>query len=437
MKSGFGGENGRWLLSEYLASSGTKAEIKEYASEKELIEAARTGEIDLVSGNDLVSLILAYEGNLTSLDAVIGEYYGAGTCYDKVLEAGRINGSFLIAVPFFNVMPESEILIPRGAVEEAGGEPRTMAELLSLFEKLEAKDRSRSGPMLPDMLLESLLDLSGKRVGGKEAFGVWTALEKGLEEDLQAWLREAQNGNVSGRTPLFTYGEETYLNPVSWKGLYQESGQTYSKYGSDAVLIPLPSAGDAGFAANAVSQSIPKASAHREAAMAFLAWEFSEEGQRKISSWEAHGGGSWYTVNKDVNREKIERYLKSFMDSAPDGKALQETIEETEKCLEKTNRLAPLSFCLKQSFSELLRLRSAGAEERERWRVMMKDGTMGAVEDAEKAFSLLTFYVEKMEEEAPRPRYFEDGTFEDWPEYLTDFLADYLADLGLEATKEE
>ncbi|MBR5742353.1 MAG: extracellular solute-binding protein [Clostridia bacterium] len=435
MKSDFGGGSSSWLLNEYLASSGTKAEIKEYACDRELIEAARKGEIDLVLGNDLVSLILAYEGNLVDLDSVIGGYVGAGTCYDKVLEAGQINGSFLIAVPFFLVTRESEILVPRGAVEEAGGEPRTMAEFLSLFDSLEAKDRSRSGPMLPDMLLESLLDLPGKRVGGKEAFGAWTTLEKKLEEDLQAWLQETQNGNASDRMPLFSYGKE--IDPVSWKGLYQENGQTYSKYGSDAVLIPLPTTGEAGFALNTASQSIPKAAAHREAAMAFLAWEFSEEGQRKISSWEAHGGGSWYTVNKDVNREKIERYLKSFMDSAPDGKALQEAIEETEKCLEKTDRLAPLSFCLKQSFSELLRLRSAGAEERERWRVMMKDGTMGAAEDAEKAFSLLTFYVEKMEEEAPRPRYFEDGTFEDWPEYLADFLADYLADLGLEATKEE
>ena len=366
---------------------------------------------------------------------MIGEYYGAGTCYDKVLEAGRVNGSFLIAIPFFGVTPESGILVPQGAVDALDGKARSMEELLSLFDGLEAKDRSRSGPMLPDMLLESLLDLSGKRVGGKEAFGVWTALEKGLEEDLQAWLREAQNGNVSGRTPLFTYGEETYLNPVSWKGLYQENGQPYTQYGSDAVLIPFPVFEGAGFAVNTVSQSIPKASSNREAAMAYLAWELSEEGQRKIASWEAHGGGSWYTVNKDVNREKIERYLKSFMDGGSDEKALQEAIEETEKCLEKTNRLAPLSFCLKQSFSELLRLRSAGAEERERWRVMMKDGTMGAAEDAEKAFSLLASYVEKMEEEAPRPRYFEDGTFEDWPEYLADFLADYLADLGYEMTK--
>ena len=97
----------------------------------------------------------------------------------------------------------------------------------------------------------------------------------------------------------------------------------------------------------------------------------------------------------------------------------------------------PLFACLLASVLLMLAFpwRSAGAEERERWRVMMKDGTMGTAEDAEKAFSLLASYVEKMEEEAPRPRYFEDGTFEDWPEYLTDFLADYLTDLGYEMTK--
>ena len=435
MKSGFGGENGRWLLSEYLASSGTKAEIKEYASEKELIEAARTGEIDLVSGNDLVSLILAYEGNLTSLDAVIGEYYGAGTCYDKVLEAGRVNGSFLIAIPFFGVTPESEILVPQGAVDALDGKARSMEELLSLFDGLEAKDRSHSGPMLPDMLLNSLLDLPGKRVGGKAAFNAWTTLQKDLEDDLQAWLQEVQSGNASGRMPLFTYGGESSFNTVSWKGLYQENGRPYTQYGSDAVLIPFPVFEGAGFAVNTVSQSIPKASSNREAAMAYLAWELSEEGQRKIASWEANGGGSWNAVSKDVNSERIERYLKSFMDADPDENALQEAVKEAERCLEKADRLAPVSFCLKQSFSELLRLRSAGSEERERWRVMLKDGTMGDAEDAEKAYSLLTSYVEKTEEEASRPRYFEEGTFDDWPEYLSDFLADYLADLGYEVTK--
>ena len=435
MKSGFGGENGKWLLSEYLASSGTKAEIKEYASEKELIEAARTGEIDLVSGNDLVSLILAYEGNLTSLDAVIGEYYGAGTCYDKVLEAGRVNGSFLIAIPFFGVTPESGILVPQGAVDALDGKARSMEELLSLFDGLEAKDRSHSGPMLPDMLLNSLLDLPGKRVGGKAAFNAWTTLQKDLEDDLQAWLQEVQSGNASGRMPLFTYGGESSFNTVSWKGLYQENGRPYTQYGSDAVLIPFPVFEGAGFAVNTVSQSIPKASSNREAAMAYLAWELSEEGQRKIASWEANGGGGWNTVSKDVNSERIERYLKSFMDADPDENALQEAVKEAERCLEKADRLAPVSFCLKQSFSELLRLRSAGSEERERWRVMLKDGTMGDAEDAEKAYSLLTSYVEKTEEEASRPRYFEEGTFDDWPEYLSDFLADYLADLGYEVTK--
>lgn len=33
------------------------------------------------------------------------------------------------------------------------------------------------------------------------------------------------------------------------------------------------------------------------------------------------------------------------------------------------------------------------------------------------------------------PQFLEDGTFEDWAEYLESFVADYLADLGHEVTK--
>ena len=45
------------MLSEYCLFSGSTIEIKEFKSDKEMITAARSGEIDILFGNNLISYI--------------------------------------------------------------------------------------------------------------------------------------------------------------------------------------------------------------------------------------------------------------------------------------------------------------------------------------------------------------------------------------------
>ena len=430
MKSGFGSVLSRWLLDEYLVASGAKVEFMEYISDKEMIDAARSGEIDLVCGNDLVSGILAYEGRLFSLDPVIAPLYGTGEYYDSVLNAGRIGESFLIAVPYFEYEDWSTLQVPAGTVNE-NGRPDNIEEIKSFYGSLE-KDRRACLPFGPQLLLDSMVNLAGRKVGNEETFRQWTDLQKRLYADWRSDASESQ------QRKLFSEGNTAaFIHPEFLKDAYSEDGKSYTRFGSDAALIPFSLTAGNGYVLQTVSLAIPKAASHPAAAMAFVEWIFSEDGQEHTTKLEANDGFFFFPVKKSENRKYIDKMVRiaEMSNSTEDDitKSVNEHIVHVEAHIVAIDRLPSFSHNLSVSFEMLLDLRRCGAEERRR---TLREGiSLLDPEGSAIACSLLITYMEKEETTDPVPRYFEEGTFEDWPEYLAGFLADYLADLGYEVTK--
>ena len=430
MKSGFGSQLSRWLLNEYLVTSGTKVELMEYISDKELIDAARSGEIDLVCGNDLVSRILAYEGGLVSLDPVIAPLYGTDEYYDSVLDTGRIGESFLIAVPYFEYEDWSTLQVPAGAVKE-NGRPNNIEEIESFYESLE-EDRRACLPFGPQLLLDGMIDLSGKKVGNGESFRQWAGLQKRLFSDWRSDASESQQWK------LFSEGNASaFIHPEFLKDVYSEEGKPYTRFGSDAALIPFSLTAGNGYALQTVSLAIPKAASHPAAAMAFAEWIFSEDGQEHAARLEANDGFFFFPVKKNENRKYIDKLVRIAEMTTATEEAITESVKEhiahMEVHIADIDRLPSFSHNLSVSFEMLLDLRRCGTEERIR---TLREGlSLLDPEGSAIACSLLITYLEKEETTDPMPRYFEEETYEDWSEYLTGFLADYLADLGYEVTK--
>ena len=89
------------------------------------------------------------------------------------------------------------------------------------------------------------------------------------------------------------------------------------------------------------------------------------------------------------------------------------------------NRLAASTQNFKNGILSLISLRTADEETRK--------SQLGFI--SEDANPVLYRYASEMSGTERTPGFLEEGTFDDWPEYLESYVADYLADLGYEVTK--
>ena len=424
MKESFGASVSAALLNDYALSSGVRIEIREYVSDKEMIDAARSGEVDLIAGNDLVNLILAHEGSLRELEPVLGGLLGTGEYFDNILESGRINGRLLIAVPHF--LLAEEVCLPAKAVEDGGGAPRNMEELFALYDGLEEGyrsngiDRSRL-----ESVLDAALDWGNGEIDLERPFGDFASLVRRAETDAEKFTFLTEEVPVQ---PLFKLGWGN-ARIETLKHYYEKDGEPYSKYGTEARLIPFPIRENKGFLIRTASLAVPEKAENPSDAFALLSWLFSKEGQETMRK----GDKPKYPDGCPVWRSGARLWAAAGI---KDEKEREEIADRWEEYAKEADRLPPTSENLLLSIAELIDLRTLGEENRERWETAKESYKEGSewweyYGDKEIAQSLLYRYEERMEGLPEKPPYYMDGTYSDWIPYLEGFIREYTEELGL------
>ena len=416
------------LLSDYAKGTGVKVEIAEYGSDRELIEAARGGEIDLVAGNDLVNLILASEGSLSSLEPVLGKLAGTGEYYGSILDAGRINGELQIAIPYFRL--NRMLGVPRGAAEALGREIGSMVDIEALYESLEKEYRASGVLDNYDLMIDAGIDLPGRRVDLSETVGVWRDFLRKCRADASEGAGGKQ-GSLLYTPGLFEWMPEEELpfyDIAGQEDRYAAEGGQATRFGSEAAFLPMPLGNSRSFGLYTTSGAVPKEAPHADAAMAYIAWVFSEEGQESILKAD---GGNDYPNCIPVRKDEAHKWIDSFSqygDDASEEKREEMKAANRERAdayIAMANRLPASSNDFKNGIVNLISLRTADEEARKQ--------QLGFI--SESANPVLYRYAAEMSEKEASPKFLEDGTFEDWAEYLESFVADYLADLGYEVAK--
>ncbi|MBR5742208.1 MAG: hypothetical protein IKX85_00285 [Clostridia bacterium] len=411
------------LLNDYALSSGVRIEIREYVSDKEMIDAARSGEVDLIAGNDLVNLILAHEGSLRELEPVLGGLLGTGEYFDNILESGRIDGRLLIAIPHF--LLAEEVCLPAKAIADRGGAPRNMEELFALYDGLEEGYRSNG---IDRSQLESVLDAAldwGKgEIDLAHPFGDFASLVRRTETDAEKFAFLTEEVPVQ---PLFRLGRG-YPGIEPLEHFYEKDGEPYSKYGSEARLIPFPIRENKGFLIRTESLAVPEKAENPSDAFAFLSWLFSKEGQETMRK----GDKPKYPGGCPVWKSGARLWAAAGIKDETEREKIADLWEDYAK---EADRLPPTSENLLLSIDQLIDLRTLGEENRERWetaRENKEDSEQWEYYcDEEIAQSLLYRYEERMKGLPEKPPYYKDGTWPDWIPYLEGFIAEYMKELGL------
>ncbi len=418
----------RGLFSDYAKETGVKIEIKEYGSDRELIDAARGGEIDLAAGNDLVNLILASEGSLLSLEPTLGGFIGTVEYYDSVLEAGRINGELLIAVPHFRL--NRMLGVPRGAAEAFGGEIGTMEEIDELYDSLEKGYRATGVLDNYELMIDAGIDLPEKRVDLGKTVKVWRDFLRKCRAEA-AEEADGEGGSLRNAAGIFEWAPEEELPFYDIAGQddrYAAEGGPVTRFGSEAIFMPMPLGKNHSFGLYTTSGAVPKGAPHAGGALAFIAWLFSEEGQESVLKGD---GGNEYPFSIPVRKNEAHRWIDSFSQYGNDASGGEKedmkeaNRERADAYIAMANRLAASSQNFKNGILSLISLRTADEETRK--------SQLGFI--SEDANPVLYRYASEMSGTERMPGFLEEGTFDDWPEYLESYVADYLADLGYEVTK--
>lgn len=396
MSSLYGRSLSRSLIRDYSDIAGVSAEIVEFVSDRDMIDAARKGEIDLALGNDLVNLILAHEGSLADLEPVLGKRVGTGEYYDDVIEAGRIGGKLLIAIPHFQIEESSEVALPTALL--AKGDPGTMegmAALLSGADEMRISDEV----IFPCPLIEPSID----------------------------W----EKGTIDMKRLLPAYG--TMVRAVDWSRVTGVPVDPWDQEGSGYSYVPLPVQDGAGFAISTVSGTIPRNAAHPEAALAFVDWIFSEKGQNLICTGNGDNG---YPVGCPV----LKSASRIWSDRWFPGKSAE--IERTAEHIAASAMLLPLSQTLRNSMIVFTNFCKNGKAGWEGWKENILARSMSTEDEAERAYphayEILIRTAERMEEEEPggwndggmKKAFYEEGAGEGWASRWERFLCDYFSDLG-------
>ena len=424
MKESFGASVSAALLNDYALSSGVRIEIREYVSDREMIDAARSGEVDLIAGNDLVNLILAHEGSLRELEPVLGGLLGTGEYFDNILESGRINGRLLIAVPHF--LLAEEVCLPEKAIADRGGAPHNMEELFALYDGLEEGYRSSGIDRSQlESVLDAALDWEKGEIDLERPFGDFASLVRRAETDAEKFTFLTEEVPVQ---PLFQLGRG-YAGIEPLEHFYENDGESYSKYGTEARLIPFPIRENKGFLIRTASLAVPEKAENLSDAFAFLSWLFSKEGQETMRK----GDKPKYPGGCPVWKSGARLWAAAGIKDKTECEKIADRWEEYAK---EADRLPPTSENLLLSIAELIDLRTLGEENRERWETAKESYKEGSEWweyycDKEIAQSLLYRYEERMKGLPEKPPYYKDGTWPDWIPYLEGFIAEYMKELGL------
>ena len=397
-------------MSVYTKASGATMVIKNYASDKALIDAARSGEIDIVYGNNLVSFILGCENALVDLEPALEPLLADGEYYTNIIDAGRMEGKLYMVTPQFSV--GSCIAVPEGAVEEFGV-PTDFTELLTIFDTLEPEYRSDSVSGMEH--IHGALDLKGRSFDISPFWNGWTTLRQKQEED-QKISKLFTDEEVYHA--LFAMSAGRYFDPITYYSYYvKKDGTVYTKYGAKGCLIPYTYQEDIGFSNYAPPYSIPVKAQNQSAALHLIQWLLSEEGQetgvekgagcplmkskaQRFFLFYRHGKEIMYTVEEE--QAIVEGYIAEVDHVPAYSSILRETIEQLLDggCLDKDNREREIDFIM-------------AAERSETWSVLIE-------------------FLKRFDHEEAIPRFYQEDAADFWPELLNEYVRAYIGDLGYE-----
>lgn len=415
------------LLNRYVISSGATLEIKDYNSDKALMEAIRAGEIDVIFSNSLISHLLAYDDQLFDLDPYVKETLASGDYYNNILEAGRIHGKLQILVPEFGI--GSCAIVPDGLVKEFG-EAQNLPQLFELYTKLETEYRGIGGTRFwgdsEKILLDASLDLETMQFDLTPYWNDWVNLLGAISRD--------SVGIGLDYTSLFSFngGGSFALDPMQLHDMFvMDDGTSYSKYGPHGVLLPISIREGEGYPINGELYCIPKNSPNPQAALHLLNWLVTEEGQTEIE---------YNRLGCPVLKSVAQKYIASFRSYPEYHYTLPEQISMAEAYIARADHLSISYELLSHTTDMLMGDRCWDQAERDRVIAMFTttdpDDEYYYSEQNEiliECWAVMFDYLQLEEAPAEKmPWFYEEGSYTDWPDYIKGYVTAYLADLGYE-----
>ena len=398
------------FFSSYASSSGATIEFKDYNSDKALVEAVRAGEIDLIMDNNLIAHLLAYDDQLFNLDPYVKDTLATGEYYDNILEAGRIHGKLQILVPGFGI--DSSVQVPAGLVRTFG-EAKNLTELRNLYDKLEQEYRgvrlSGLGTNGIEPLLDASLNLENMQFDTSPYWDNLISLLSAIHQD-------SPKGNVD-HTPLFTfYNSGTFEDPMAHYEEFTLDGSPYSQYGANAAYIPFSFREGEGYAIDGRSYCVPKNAPNPEAALHFVNWLLTEDGQSQIE---------YYRLGCPLLKSMIPKWYASWRSYPEYHYTLEEQIAIGEAYAARADHLSISDGLLSHTTDLLMDTRC--------WDQAERDHIITMYSSHAEPWAVMFDYLQSEEAPAEKmPWFYEDGTFTDWPEYVKGYVTAYLADLGYE-----
>ena len=273
------------LVAKYNMYSPNKVEIKTYSDRTQLNLAILMGEVDMV-GSDDAGLLLNYAKRqvLEPLENVIGPLLASGELEASILDACRFRDSTYMILNTYSIIG---MLMPKVALEEAGGSFDTMTDLVKALDGLELQNFYSGWEK--DIILNHFLF---------HGVASWVDDEKNScnfeDENFIAMLKlinrfasdkdQVEANSVPGQTGLFSpYWEIIDVHYVGNLRLRYEIRGTenpFTRYGTEAALFASPTSGDAGLTiAPEYLYGVLTQSERKGSCADFLNWLLSEETQ--------------------------------------------------------------------------------------------------------------------------------------------------------------
>jgi len=416
------------MLSEYCLFSGSTIEIKEFKSDKEMITAARSGEIDILFGNNLISYILAHENRLLDLTPYLTPVVASENYYQNIIEAGIVNGGLVLLCPSFSI--GSCIGVPQGAIDVFNGAPKNQDELIEFYDILEPEYRTGGVQLyLSRNIIDTAIDFDNHNFDISPYWNSWKELlHKQDNDSINNHLYQEENV-YSG---LFENMEGSYFaDPTLLFDRYVlMNGKTYTQYGSQCTLIPYPFNDSEGFTILGETYSIPTNSPNIEASLDLCIWMMSFEGQKQILS-ENRGC--------PVLRSESQKWFFRFRSHPQNQYSTEEQQAIAEQYIKQADRFPICSNALWQS-CEMLLTQTGDKNSKIEWKEMLTSTEiipeLGGVENSKnnaaraEGYKILFDFFDKFEHEESIPKFYQEGALDIWPELVNDYVRAYITDLG-------
>ena len=302
---------------DYEQVSGVTVEVREYESPEALLDGARKGEFDLLhSYYAEFVMMLGTEEMLLDMEGILKEYLeNEEEYYTNILEAGRINGELLMAIPCFNL---AGIRVPKLVYESYGGRLESWNDLQKLYDSLPPVARSLKGsggveffllPLLDanTMTEEGLQTLTNERIN--EVVSFWQNTSDDWEE-AETYLKNGTGEWEDSNSLFYMYDQDFHrfdaLATANRVTLDIFRDQMNTDPGEEAIVVPYP--GHNGLSIQGMCYSLVKNGIGYPQAAAYLQWLYSEEGQNAYRGT-TYGTPGSYNMGFWTRKDAAEYYL--------------------------------------------------------------------------------------------------------------------------------